>query len=162
MAPHAHESLADYVTYLRGNPPEVRAPAEDLVIRVTSFFRDPLALEVLAAKAYPGILRKKSIEDPIRIRVPGCATGEEADSLAICLAEFLERCCAKMQLSRMDLAISYPLLLFTKKCFSRAGSGCGIGLAIAKRIVELPMGRIWAESEQGKGAPFRFTIPAAR
>lgn len=90
MVLHAYEKLSDYVTYLQENPPEVRALADDLLICVTSFFREPGVYEVLARKVFPAILKDRSPEDAIRIWVPGCATGEEAYSLAICLTEFLE------------------------------------------------------------------------
>ncbi len=65
--------------------------ADDLLICVTSFFREPEALEALAAKVFPEILKDRSPENAIRVWVPGCATGEEAYSVAICLTEFLER-----------------------------------------------------------------------
>jgi two-component system CheB/CheR fusion protein len=91
MVLHASEELSDYVVYLQDNPAEVRALAEDLLVCVTSFFREPEALEALAAKVFPEIVKRKSPEDSIRIWVPGCATGEEAYSVAICLSEFLDR-----------------------------------------------------------------------
>ena len=91
MVLHGSEKLGDYVTYLQENPAEVRALADDLLICVTSFFREPKAFEALANKVFPQILKNRSAEEPIRIWVPGCATGEEAYSIAICLTEFLER-----------------------------------------------------------------------
>ena len=91
MALHATQELGDYITYLKKNPTEVQALADDLLIRVTSFFRAPEALELLATKVFPEILKARSPEDSIRIWVPGCATGEEAYSVAICLTEFLEK-----------------------------------------------------------------------
>ena len=90
MVLHAYEKLSDYVTYLQENPAEVRALADDLLICVTSFFREPGAYEALARKVFPAILKDRSPEDAIRIWVPGCATGEEAYSVAITLAEVLE------------------------------------------------------------------------
>jgi two-component system, chemotaxis family, CheB/CheR fusion protein len=83
------ESIEDYVIYLREHPEEVRALYEDILIHVTSFFRDPIAFEVLQAKVFPTIAAK-SPEVPIRIWVAGCSTGEEAYSIAICLLEFLD------------------------------------------------------------------------
>jgi two-component system CheB/CheR fusion protein len=90
MVLHAYEKLSDYATYLQENPAEVRALADDLLICVTSFFREPEAFEVLARKVFPAILKNRPPEDAIRIWVPGCATGEEAYSIAICLTEVLE------------------------------------------------------------------------
>ena len=91
MVLHGSEKPDDYLTYLQENHAEARALADDLLICVTSFFREPEALEVLAARVFPEILKNRSPEDAIRIWVPGCATGEEAYSVAICLTEFLER-----------------------------------------------------------------------
>jgi two-component system CheB/CheR fusion protein len=90
MVLHAYEKLSDYVTYLQENPAEVRALADDLLICVTSFFREPGAYEALARNVFPAILKDRSPDDAIRIWVPGCATGEEAYSVAISLAEVLE------------------------------------------------------------------------
>jgi two-component system CheB/CheR fusion protein len=91
MVLHGSEKLGDYVTYLQENPAEVRALEDDLLICVTSFFREPKAFEALTNKVFPNILESRSAEEPIRIWVPGCATGEEAYSIAICLTEVLER-----------------------------------------------------------------------
>ncbi|SPF56194.1 Methylase of chemotaxis methyl-accepting protein [Candidatus Sulfopaludibacter sp. SbA4] len=91
MVLHGSEKLRDYVSYLQEDPAEVRALADDLLICVTSFFRAPEAFEALATKVFPQIFETRSAQEPIRIWVPGCATGEEAYSIAICLAEFLER-----------------------------------------------------------------------
>ena len=79
-----------YVTYLAGHPAEVDRLYEDILIKVTSFFREPEAFEVLQRDIFPQILSRKAPGAPIRIWVPGCATGEEAYSLAICLAETME------------------------------------------------------------------------
>ncbi len=84
------ESLEDYVAYLREHPAEMQALYEDILINVTSFFRDPLAFEALKSKVFPTITQDKTPEMPIRIWVAGCSTGEEVYSIAICLLEFLE------------------------------------------------------------------------
>jgi two-component system CheB/CheR fusion protein len=91
MVLHGSEKLGDYIAYLQENHAELRALADDLLIRVTSFFREPEALEALAARVFPEILKNRAPGDAIRIWVPGCATGEEAYSVAIHLTEFLER-----------------------------------------------------------------------
>jgi two-component system, chemotaxis family, CheB/CheR fusion protein len=83
------DRIEDYVVYLHAHPEEVQALYEDILINVTSFFRDPIAFEVLQAKVFPTIANK-SPEVPIRIWVAGCSTGEEAYSIAICLLEFLD------------------------------------------------------------------------
>ncbi|MEG4074881.1 CheR family methyltransferase [Microcoleus sp. Pol14C2] len=83
------ESLNDYAQHLRHNSAEVTALYEEILIHVTSFFRDPEAFEKLKELVFPTITQNKSAETPIRIWVAGCSTGEEVYSIAICLLEFL-------------------------------------------------------------------------
>ncbi|MEG3896420.1 MULTISPECIES: chemotaxis protein CheB [unclassified Microcoleus] len=83
------ESLEDYAEYLRQNSAEVTALYEEILIHVTSFFRDPEAFQKLKELVFPAITQNKSAEVPIRIWVAGCSTGEEVYSIAICLLEFL-------------------------------------------------------------------------
>ncbi len=82
------DQLDEYVSYLQTHPAEVQALYEEILIHVTSFFRDLEAFEVLAQDVFPIITQNKSA-DPIRIWVAGCSTGEEVYSIAICLLEFL-------------------------------------------------------------------------
>jgi len=84
------DSLSDYLRTLQRDHKEVDALCQDLLIRVTSFFRDAETFETLKRTVFPELLRGRSGDAPIRVWVPGCATGEEAYSLAICLIEFLE------------------------------------------------------------------------
>ena len=83
------EQLADYVVYLQAHPAEINALYAEILIHVTSFFRDPAAFELLTTKVFPTITQNKSAECPIRIWVAGCSTGEEVYSIAMCLLEFL-------------------------------------------------------------------------
>ena len=82
------ERLADYVVYLQAHPAEINALYAEILIHVTSFFRDPAAFELLLTKVFPTITQHKSAS-PIRIWVAGCSTGEEVYSIAMCLLEFL-------------------------------------------------------------------------
>ncbi len=82
-------SLVEYSEVLRKDSGETKALAEDILIHVTLFFRDPSAFEALEQKVLPALLEHKDDDAPVRVWVPGCSTGEEAYSLAICLAEFL-------------------------------------------------------------------------
>jgi two-component system CheB/CheR fusion protein len=84
------EGLADYAGYLRVHPDEVRDLYEDLLIHVTSFFRDPQTFETLSRDVFPRLLAGRTPEAPLRIWVPGCSTGEEAYSIAIGLLESLD------------------------------------------------------------------------
>ena len=89
MALHKLERLNDYIKYLQGNSAELAALYEDLLINVTSFFRDPETFEVLKKLVFPKIIQNRGLETPIRIWVSGCSTGEEAYSIAICWLEFI-------------------------------------------------------------------------
>ncbi len=90
MVLQTKNNLADYVQYLRKDPAEVEALYQDILINVTSFFREPQIFEVLKESVFPEILNSKSQNKPIRVWVPGCSTGQEAYSLAIALVEFLD------------------------------------------------------------------------
>ncbi|HJW81744.1 MAG TPA: chemotaxis protein CheB [Acidiferrobacterales bacterium] len=88
MLLHKLDRLKDYVRYLQEHPNEVRDLFHDLLINVTSFFRDPEAFAALKETVFPAILGRAE-EAPVRIWVPGCASGEEAYSIAITLLEYL-------------------------------------------------------------------------
>lgn len=83
------ENLKQYVACLRNNPQEVEGLCNDILIKVTSFFRDPDAFDLLKAKVFPEIVKRNPRGSPIRVWVVGCATGEEAYSVVIALLEFL-------------------------------------------------------------------------
>ncbi|MDZ8081171.1 MAG: CheR family methyltransferase [Nostoc sp. DcaGUA01] len=83
------ERLEDYVRYLQDNPGEVTALYQDVLITITSFFRDKEPFEVLKTKVFPNIVKQRKADSPIRIWIAGCSTGEEAYSIAICLIEYL-------------------------------------------------------------------------
>jgi two-component system CheB/CheR fusion protein len=82
-------TFEEYARALRGDPGEARALARDMLIHVTSFFRDPDAFVALQQEVFPGLVRARGDSDAIRIWVPGCSTGEEVYALAICLLEAL-------------------------------------------------------------------------
>ena len=84
------EELAEYLNLLRETPDEVKRLVKDLLIGVTGFFRDPEAFEVLEKEVIPKLVAAKSTDAPIRVWVPGCATGEEPYSIAMLLIEQLE------------------------------------------------------------------------
>src|SRR5271157_4804846 len=91
MVLHTKDNLADYYQHLRRDSAEVEALYQDILINVTSFFREPQTFEALKESAFPEILKTKNWDTPIRVWVPGCSTGQEAYSLAIALVEFLEQ-----------------------------------------------------------------------
>lgn len=91
MVIHQIEKAEDYVKLLRSDRGALQALFDDLLIGVTSFFREPETFQVLAEKVYPVILKDRSPQATIRVWVPGCATGEEVYSLAVSLREFMEK-----------------------------------------------------------------------
>jgi two-component system CheB/CheR fusion protein len=91
MALHQIEKINDYFIYLQQNPAEVDTLHKDLLIGVTNFFRDSEAFTMISGKVLPEILTKKAPDESVRIWVPGCATGEEAYSLAMLAVEGMEK-----------------------------------------------------------------------
>ncbi|MEZ5361862.1 MAG: chemotaxis protein CheB [Bryobacterales bacterium] len=85
------DSLEAYVARLRQDPAEVEALSKDLLINVTGFFRDPDTFQALSDAVIPKILEGREPNDPVRVWVAGCSSGEEAYSIAICLLEAMEK-----------------------------------------------------------------------
>ena len=83
------ETLGQYAKYASEHPEEVKALFEDVLIHVTSFFRDPQIYEFLKSSVFPRITGTHEPGEPIRIWVPGCSSGEEVYSIAIALYEVL-------------------------------------------------------------------------
>ncbi len=84
-------SLAAYCDLLKNRPAEAEALSLDMMIGVTEFFRDPEAWKVLTERVLTGLLDEPEGEQPLRVWVPGCATGEEAYSMAMLLTEEIEK-----------------------------------------------------------------------
>ena len=87
MGLHKIDKMSVYVRYLQENPQELDLLFKELLIGVTSFFRDPATWKYLGGEAIPALLSKKPEGQALRAWVPGCSTGEEAYSLAILLKE---------------------------------------------------------------------------
>jgi two-component system CheB/CheR fusion protein len=81
------DKTESYLARLRTDPKELDLLAKDLLIHVTSFFRDPAAYEALAKQVIPGLLQGRPDDQPLRIWVAGCSTGEEVYSLVILFHE---------------------------------------------------------------------------
>jgi two-component system CheB/CheR fusion protein len=90
MNVHQIETIEEYLRYLQVNPKEVDALFRELLIGVTSFFRDPAAFDALAGKGLPKLLDSRPDGTDVRVWVPACSTGEEAYSIAILLRESLD------------------------------------------------------------------------
>jgi two-component system CheB/CheR fusion protein len=102
-------TIADYTRLLRQEPAEVDALYEDLLIKVTEFFRDPKTFEKLRTTILPSMLKKRPLKEPFRVWVPGCSTGEEAYSIAMLLFEVAGR-----------LRVHNPIQIFATDLSERA------------------------------------------
>ncbi len=89
MVVHKIDNLEEYLKYLHTHPPEIKALYQDMLINVTSFFRNPRVFDSLRSQVFPNILKNRPSEVGIRVWTPGCASGEETYSVAIALLEFL-------------------------------------------------------------------------
>jgi two-component system CheB/CheR fusion protein len=95
------KSIEEYLTLLKKDPAEAGLLQRDLLISVTSFFRDPESFDALTRLVFPSIVQNRPADRTIRIWVAGCATGEEAYSIAISLQEFLS-----------EKGLSFPVQIF--------------------------------------------------
>lgn len=87
---HQIDTVHNYLYFLQQNPKEIDILFNELLIGVTSFFRNPEAFEIIKTNFSTHILKDKSEDYPIRVWVPGCSSGEEVYSLAIIIHECLE------------------------------------------------------------------------
>jgi two-component system, chemotaxis family, CheB/CheR fusion protein len=86
MKVHEIDRPEEYVRFLQGNVHEIDILFQELLIGVTSFFRDPAAFEALAETLH-GLIESRAEDDPVRVWIPACSTGEEAYSIAVLLRE---------------------------------------------------------------------------
>jgi two-component system CheB/CheR fusion protein len=104
------ESLGEYVRYLQNKPAELAELYKDLLISVTSFFRDADTFEALVHHIQPAAEERAQKREQLRLWVPGCATGEEVYSLAIRLHEFFAQQELSIGLQLFGTDISEPAL----------------------------------------------------
>ena len=141
MALRGFENLEDYSRDLEQDREEANALCEYCFITVTAFFREPALFEELKKKVFPTLVENRGPKDPIRIWVPGCATGEEAYSVAICLMEFLE-----------DAKVRVPFEIFatdiSETAIEKARAGIYTGAALA-RVSPQRLARFFTRAERG-------------
>ena len=135
------DSLREYAKYLKEHREEAEELYDDVLIPVTSFFRDFEAFEALKSEVYPAIVKDKGNKDTIRMWAPGCSTGEETYSLAMTLLEFLG-----------DKAASFQVQIFgtdlNEKGIQRARAGV-YRESIAEEISPERMRRFFVKVEAG-------------
>jgi len=143
MGIHQIDRIATYVRYLQENPQETELLFKELLIGVTSFFRDPAAWEKLQQTHLPTLLASRPTGGLLRAWVPGCATGEEAYSLAIVFREILEQ--ARPSNSRSFQIFATDL---DKDAIDKARAGV-YPANIAADIDPARLGRFFVQEERG-------------
>ena len=104
MVVNKNEETVDYLKFLRGNNQEQDLLFQDMLIPVTSFFRDKKTFDNLCNDVFPAILKNKIPGEITRIWVAGCSTGQEAYSFAICFKIFLGANFERIQIFGTDLS----------------------------------------------------------
>lgn len=150
LAVHQIDELADYVRFLQRTPVEVEALFRDLLIGVTSFFRDPEAFAGLEAKVIPRLLVNKPDGTVVRVWICGCSTGEEAYSIAILLQEQMDK-----------LKRNFPLQIFATDIDNKAIDQARNGLypaIIANDITPERLTRFFTAEADGSAFRINKTI----
>jgi two-component system CheB/CheR fusion protein len=138
---HKLTRLDQYVRYLRENPGEVQALYSDILIHVTRFFRDRDTLHGIATHVLPRVIGRQAEEQPIRVWVPGCSTGEEAYSAAMIVLSSLA-----------DLGRSSPVQIFATDISDPAIDHARSGFysdAIAADVTADELRRFFTKTEGG-------------
>lgn len=116
MVSHNLNKVDKYYQFLKGNAAEIALLANDFLISVTSFFRDPEAFKIIEETVIPAIIKKNHTE-ALKIWVAGCATGEEAYSIAILIKEYLNKYPRNMEVKIFASDISKAALDIASKGF---------------------------------------------
>jgi two-component system CheB/CheR fusion protein len=135
------EGMEDYARFLRENAAEMEALYQDILINVTSFFRDPETFAILKERIFPHIVKHRAPGEPIRIWSLGCSTGEEAYSIAISFAEYAE-----------EQAEHIPVHIFATDLSEKGIEKARAGLyskEIAENVSPGRLRRFFTESEDG-------------
>ncbi len=143
MGLHQLNKIADYARYLRDNPQETELLFKELLIGVTSFFRDPAAWDQLRDEALPALLAANPAARELRAWTAGCSTGEEAYSLAIVFLEALERIKPARSMSLQIFATDLD-----RDAIDRARQGV-YPSNIAADVSEARLARFFVQDERG-------------
>jgi two-component system, chemotaxis family, CheB/CheR fusion protein len=143
MGIHQIEKIENYIRFLQENPQELQVLFKELLIGVTSFFRDPEAWEHLKEQVFPVLFARHSAGQPLRAWVVGCSTGEEAYSLAIIFKEALEK---------FNPTANFPLQIFATDLDRDAIDVARQGFYTANISADVSperLGRFFTQEEQG-------------
>lgn len=141
MVVHKVDRVSNYLAILKGDKSEPTALLNDILINVTAFFRDRDVFEKLRSVVFPALLKNRKKGDPIRVWVPGCATGEEVYSIAILLLEFLG-----------DRLTQFPVQIFgsdlSETCIAKARAGRYME-GISEHVPKELLNRYFVKSDKG-------------
>lgn len=133
MALQKMKSLGDYTRFLRQQPGEIRALADDIFIHVTGFFRDPECFQALRKVAFPKLQLNRRPE-PVRVWVPGCSTGEEVYSIAMLLLEALGSNPGQTRIQMFGTDVSEPAVMRARTGIYSESAMRGVSPARRKRF----------------------------
>ncbi|MHB8844468.1 MAG: chemotaxis protein CheB [Nitrospirota bacterium] len=141
MLLHKLDAVERYARYLQENPAETAILYQEILINVTSFFREPEAFNALRNTVFPRMLDNRPSDEPLRIWIPACSTGEEAYSIAMCFAEFCE-----------EGGVSHPVQFFASDIDEAAIETARRGVyaeSIAQDVSPERLRRFFVRTEQG-------------
>nr|MBK7070066.1 PAS domain-containing protein [Deltaproteobacteria bacterium] len=121
----------DYLTLLDSDAEELKSLYGDLLIGVTAFFRDRETFELLESTVVPRLFAGRSPDSPVRVWVPGCSSGEEAYSIAMCVIEHLD-----------TLGVQIPVQIFATDIDDRALARARLGLYPLGVELDISAGRL--------------------
>jgi two-component system CheB/CheR fusion protein len=143
MGIHQIEKISDYVRYLQENSQELDLLFKELLIGVTSFFRDSAAWDELRKKIIPALIASRPAGHVLRAWVPGCSTGEEAYSLAMVVKEVMEKIKPKKKMTFQVFATDLD-----KDAIAKARQGI-YPENICADVSPEQMGRFFKKDERG-------------
>src|SRR5437667_8011569 len=136
MAMYRIKKLSLYSRFLRNNINEIESLFDDLLINVTRFFRDPSLFAALRNRFLPAILKNKHGQSELRAWVPGCATGEEVYSLAICILETLGKRASDLRIQIFGTDLSEAMIDHARAGIFPGAIEKDVGRARLKRFFE--------------------------
>lgn len=131
--------VSEYIDRIDADPDEARNLFRELLIGVTAFFRDPDSFKKLADEVIPKIFENRQADDVVRIWVPGCATGEEAYTIAILCQEYLNGCGAPPPPHNTPAPRDQAFQIFASDIDERALASARLGaypIGIAENVSE--------------------------
>jgi two-component system, chemotaxis family, CheB/CheR fusion protein len=146
LAVNGIESLPDYARYLRQNSDEVDALFKDLIINVTSFFRDKEAFKALKEKAVVPLVTAMEEDDLVRVWVPGCATGEEAYTVGMLFMEAMSEQHKRLKIRIFGTDINPESIAIARDALYPGGIAEDVGPGRLKRFFLKTDGKYKVES----------------